>query len=240
VGSAGTDRPNILFLVTDQERHRGWIPPELQSSRLPNRRRLYESGVELGRHYTHSSPCSPSRATLLTGQYVPEHGVTDNVFVEPQQPDLHAATPTLGHLLRAAGYRTPYIGKWHLSYGNPDMEAYGFSDWRGEDWAWTGLAGTGTNFDPLIAADAATWLRSSARAGSSPWCLTVGLVNPHDIHWYPADQPWYQDAHREETDLVNSLVAAPIPGQPAVAPWAGGGYDELFDLPSNFADGLDG
>jgi arylsulfatase len=239
VGSAGNDRPNILFLVTDQERHRGWIPPELQASRLPNRRRLYETGVELGRHYTHSSPCSPSRATLLTGQYVPEHGVTDNVFVEPQQPDLHTATPTLGHLLRAAGYRTPYIGKWHLSYGNPNMEAYGFSDWRGEDWAWTGLAGTGTYFDPLIASDAATWLRSSG-GGSSPWCLTVGLVNPHDIHWYPADQPWYQDAHREETDLVNSLVAAPIPGQPAVAPWAGGEYDELFDLPSNFADGLDG
>ena len=239
MGVGDAARPNILFLITDQERHRGWIPPELQS-RLANRARLYDAGVELGRHYTHSSPCSPSRATLLTGQYVPEHGVTDNVFVEPQQPDLHTATPTLGHLLRRAGYRTPYIGKWHLSYGNPDMEAYGFGDWRGEDWAWTGLAGTGTYFDPLIAADAATWLRESARGSSSPWCLTVGLVNPHDIHWYPADQPWYQDAHREEIDIVNSLVAAPIPGKPAVAPWDGGEYDELFDLPANFADGLDG
>jgi arylsulfatase A-like enzyme len=232
-------RPNILFLITDQERHRGWFPDELLD-RLPNRKRLIESGVELTRHYTHSSPCSPSRATLVTGQYVPEHGVTDNVFVEPQQPDLHTATPTIGHLLAAAGYRTPYVGKWHLSYGNPNMGAYGFTDWTGADWAWTGLAGTGTHFDPIIAADAATWLRTRAGASSDPWCLTVGLVNPHDVHWYPADQPWYQEAHRQETDLVNSLIGAPIPGQPGVAPWAGGEYDELFELPANFDDPLDG
>jgi len=231
---------NILFVITDQERHLGWLPPELLD-RLPNRRRLFEGGMAFDQHYTHSSPCSPSRATLLTGQYVPEHGVTDNVFVEPQQPDLHTDTPTLGHLLQAAGYRTPYAGKWHLSYGNPDMERYGYTDWHGEDWAWTGLAGTGTYFDPLIAADAASWLRAnagSASNGSAPWCLTVGLVNPHDIHWYPADQPWYQDAHREETDLVNQLVAPPIPGQPAVAPFIGE-YEELFALPDNFDDSLD-
>lgn len=231
-------RPNILFLVTDQERDRGWIPDELLD-RLPNRRRLREGGLEFRRHYTHSSPCSPSRATLLTGQYVPEHGVTDNVFVEPQQPDLHTATPTVGRLLSAAGYRTPYVGKWHLSYGNPRMASYGYSDWRGEDWAWTGLAGTGTYFDPLIAADAASWIREQAGSSSQPWCLTVGLVNPHDVHWYPADQPWYQDAHREETELVNQLVAPPIPGKPTVAPFEGE-YEELFGLPANFADALDG
>ncbi|MEO9223606.1 MAG: sulfatase-like hydrolase/transferase [Acidimicrobiales bacterium] len=232
-------RPNILFLITDQERHRGWMPPELLA-RLPNRKRLLDSGVEFSRHYTHSSPCSPSRATLVTGQYVPEHGVTDNVFVEPQQPDLHAATPTIGHLLGKAGYRTPYVGKWHLSYGNPNMAAYGFADWTGADWAWTGLAGTGTHFDPIIAADAATWLRKSAPESSDPWCLTVGLVNPHDVHWYPADQPGYQEAHRTEIELVNSLIGAPIPGKPGVAPWEGGEYDALFDVPANFDDTLDG
>ena len=114
--------------------------------------------MELRGHYTHSSPCSPSRATLLTGQHVPEHGVTDNVFVDPVQPDLHTATPTIGHVFRAAGYRTAYLGKWHLSYGNPDIERYGFSDWTGEDWAWTGLAGTGAHYDEIIAAQAADWL----------------------------------------------------------------------------------
>jgi len=219
-------RPNICVLITDQERSRDWITAGLED-RIPNRQRLRREGVELTRHYTHSSPCSPSRATILTGQHVPEHGVTDNVFVDPVQPDLHTGTPTLGHLLGGAGYRCSYIGKWHLSYGNPRMQSYGFADWSGDDWAWTGLAGTGTYFDPLIAANAATWL------------LVVALVNPHDIHWYPADQPWYQDAHREEIDAINRLIAPPIPGEPTVAPFTGD-YDELFGLPPNFVDPLDG
>jgi arylsulfatase A-like enzyme len=229
--------PNILFLVTDQERAREWIPDELQA-RLPYRARLRESGMELTQHYSHSSPCSPSRATLLTGQFVPEHGVTDNVFVDPSQPDLHTSTPTIGHLLARVGYRTGYVGKWHLSYGNPHMERYGFCDWTGEDWAWTGLAGTGTFYDPFIAQQAAAWLREHGTT-STPWCLTVGLVNPHDIHWYPSDQDWYQDAHRKETDFVNRLIAPPIPGKPTI-PVFEDSYDELFALPDNFGDSLDG
>ncbi|MGH9030033.1 MAG: sulfatase-like hydrolase/transferase, partial [Acidimicrobiales bacterium] len=122
--------PNILFVITDQERGREWILDGLEE-RLPNRVRLRRSAMEFTQHYTHSSPCSPSRATLLTGQYVPEHGVTDNVFVDPAQPDLHTSTPTIGQLLGEAGYRAGYVGKWHLSYGNPHMASYGFSDWSG-------------------------------------------------------------------------------------------------------------
>ncbi len=230
------NRPNILFLLTDQERAHDWIPPELEE-RLPNRARLRESGMEFTRNFTHSSPCSPSRATLLTGQYVPEHGVTDNVFVEPSQPDLHSATPTIGHLLRSGGYRCGYVGKWHLSYGNPNMDRYGFSDWTGEDWRWTGFAGTGSWFDPVIADQAASWLREYGDS-STPWCLTVGLVNPHDIHWYPSDQDWYQKAHPEEIEAVNRMIAPAVPGKSSL-PVFGEPYDEIFDMPENFADTLD-
>lgn len=229
-------RPNLLLIVNDQERHRGWIPDHLHP-RLPHRSRLLAEGTEFTRHYTHSSPCSPSRATLLTGQYVPEHGVTDNVFVEPTQPDLHTTTPTVGHLLRDAGYRTAYLGKWHLSYGNPDMEAYGFSDWTGEDWAWTGLAGTGTYYDGRIAAQAAGWLGEHGDR-SEPWFLAVGLVNPHDICWYPADQPDYQAIHPERTERYRRFIPAPIPGRPSITPFDGV-YDELFtELPASLHDDL--
>jgi arylsulfatase A-like enzyme len=229
--------PNILFVITDQERGREWMPAELQA-RLPHRQRLRRASVEFSQHYTHSSPCSPSRATLLTGQYVPEHGVTDNVFVAPSQPDLHSQTPTIGHLLRDQGYRTGYVGKWHLSYGNPRMEHYGFSDWSGEDWAWTGLAGTGTWYDRIIADQAANWLREHGTS-DTPWCLTVGLVNPHDIHWYPADQDWYQKAHPDHVEAVSGIVPPAISGKSSV-PVFEGHYDEIFGVPDNFEDSLDG
>jgi len=228
-------RPNVLLVVTDQERDRGWVPDDLWDS-LVNRRRIRESGMELRAHYTHSSPCSPSRATLLTGQHLPEHGVTDNVFVDPVQPDLHTATPTIGHRFRAAGYRTAYLGKWHLSYGNPDIERYGFSDWSGEDWAWTGLAGTGTYYDEVIAAQAAEWLATHG-SSDTPWLLVVGLVNPHDVAWYPADQPDYQRANADRTGQFSAMLPTPIPGRPSLASFADA-YEERFDVPDNFHDDL--
>jgi arylsulfatase A-like enzyme len=229
------DQPNVLLVMSDQERARDWIPAELHA-RLPNRGRLLHEGMEMRSHYTHSSPCSPSRATLLTGQYVPEHGVTDNVFVDPVQPDLHSATPTIGHLLRGTGYYTGYVGKWHLSYGNPDMEHYGFSDWTGEDWAWTGLACTGTYYDEIISAQAAGWLREHGTS-TEPWLLVVGLVNPHDIAWYPADQPDYQAKNADRTAMYASMIGEAVPGRGSI-PTFDGPFDELFDLPANFDDDL--
>src|SRR4030095_9955020 len=103
-----TDRPNILLVVSDQERQRGWIPPGLT---LPHRQRLIDGGLEFTRHYPHSSPCSPSRASLLTGRYVPQHGVTDNVIF-PANRELDPAIPTLGSVLRAGGHPTSDVRQW--------------------------------------------------------------------------------------------------------------------------------
>src|SRR5579872_4264055 len=109
--SAGGRRPNILLVVSDQERQRSWLPPSVS---LPWRERLMAEGLEFTSYFTHSSPCSPSRASLLTGRYLPGHGVTDNVIM-PEHAELDPAMPTVGSLLRAGGYRSSYIGKWHLS-----------------------------------------------------------------------------------------------------------------------------
>ena len=56
---------NILLVVSDQERQRSWIPPAVS---LPWRERLLAEGLEFTNHWTHSSPCSPSRATMMTGR----------------------------------------------------------------------------------------------------------------------------------------------------------------------------
>jgi arylsulfatase len=229
--------PNILLVVSDQERQRDWLPPSVD---LPARRRLLAEGLEFRNYWTHSSPCSPSRATMVTGQYVPRHGVLDNVIL-PHHTPLDPAVPTIGSLLRDhAGYRSSYIGKWHLGYGpHPDLEAHGFDDWSGNDRHFMGWAGTGYHFDPIIAADAARWLRGEPARADRPWLLVVGLVNPHDVMWFPIDQPWYQERYPTEVDAIKGFLSAarwkdgdPIPtfDQP---------YDRVCDtLPANFDDDL--
>ena len=69
------DRPNMLLIVSDEERRNDW----LDGGDLPAHQRLRADGLSFDRYFTHASPCSPSRASLYTGRYLAEHGVVDNV-----------------------------------------------------------------------------------------------------------------------------------------------------------------
>lgn len=227
---------NILLIVSDQERQRSWLPP---SVRLPWRERLMAEGLEFTNYYTHSSPCSPSRASLFTGRYLSQHGVPDNVIM-PEHTELDPAIPTVGSLVRDAGWRSSYIGKWHLSQAvSPDMEAYGFADWEGNDRHFMGWAGTGVHFDPVIASNAAAWLRANASSQAQPWFLSVALVNPHDVMWFPVDQPWYHGAHPDVVAKVREVLEWSKWKDDEVLPVFDAHYDEICDeLPANFGDDL--
>ena len=83
---------------------RDWLPADFQ---LPARQRIMDSGIEFTSHYTHSSPCSPSRATLFTGEYMAGHGVTENSSA-PTNTQLSKDAATLGKILREKGYYTAY------------------------------------------------------------------------------------------------------------------------------------
>ena len=72
-------RPNQLLIVSDEERRNDWLQGRVE---LPAHQRLMADGLTFNRYYTHSSPCSPSRASLYTGSYLAEHGVVDNVSQE--------------------------------------------------------------------------------------------------------------------------------------------------------------
>jgi arylsulfatase A-like enzyme len=230
-------QPNILLVVSDQERHPGWLPSGTQ---LPWRERLRREGIAFDMYHTHSSPCSPSRASLFTGTYLPAHGVVDNVIM-PEHKELDTGMPTVGSLLREAGYRSSYIGKWHLSQSpQPDMEAYGFSDWDGNDRHFMGWAGTGVHFDPIIAANAAHWLKKNAsRDRTQPWFLTVALVNPHDVMWFPVDQPGYESEHPEDVAKIRSILESAAWKEDDPLPVYESGYPEMAEqLPPNFDDDL--
>lgn len=121
-------RPNVLVIMTDQERY----PPPYESAdvirfrreQMPSRDRLRNGGVELHRHYVGSTACVPSRATLFTGQYPSLHGVsqTDGVAKQADDPGMRwldpAGVPTMGDWFRAGGYTAHYRGKWHVSHAD--------------------------------------------------------------------------------------------------------------------------
>ncbi|MGD0394790.1 MAG: sulfatase-like hydrolase/transferase [Acidimicrobiales bacterium] len=122
------DRPNILLIMTDEERY----PPPYESdavrsfrvSQLPARESIRVSGVEFHRHYAGSTACTPSRATLFTGQYPSLHGVSSTAGVAKQSFDPAMgwldpnSVPTLGDWFRAGGYESHYRGKWHISHAD--------------------------------------------------------------------------------------------------------------------------
>jgi arylsulfatase len=118
------------------------------------------------------------------------------------------------------------------------MDRYGYADWDGNDQHFMGWAGTGVHFDPVIADSAARWLDSNG-GQAAPWFLTVALVNPHDVMWFPMDQPGYQATHPDELAASEALLSsAKWKDGDAVPPFTEP-YPEVIDqLPANFADDL--
>lgn len=196
-GNGDQSRLNIVFVFTDQERYRAGWPPGLS---LPGHERLQRSGVSFLNHYCPAVMCTSSRAVLLTGLQTTDNGMFENCDV-PWVEDLSTSIPTIGHMLRHAGYYTAYKGKWHLNRefdgANPDrllneeMEQYGFADFNSPG-DLVGHTLGGYFFDDLIASSAITWLRRKGRPladQGQPWCLFVSLVNPHDIMYFNTDAP---------------------------------------------------
>ncbi|MEW6282543.1 MAG: sulfatase-like hydrolase/transferase, partial [Candidatus Eremiobacterota bacterium] len=126
-------RPNLLLLITDQERHPQHWPEGLRDQLMPSWSRLERTGLSYRRAYCASSQCSPSRASMLTGQYSNVNALPFLDFPAPVLPG-GDALPNLGTLLRDAGYEVVYKGKWHLSFplsfagGSPANETWTAAD----------------------------------------------------------------------------------------------------------------
>ena len=105
--------PNVLFLLADE-----WRAQSTGYNRDPNVHapvldRLAGESVNFENAVSGCAVCCPYRASLLTGQYPLTHGVFIN------DVELKPKGPTFGEMFRRAGYRTGFIGKWHV-YGSPD------------------------------------------------------------------------------------------------------------------------
>ncbi len=114
----GQARPNILYVMTDQQPLScvgAYGNPKI---RTPELDKLAREGCVFRQFYIAAFPCSPSRACMFSGRYSHNHGVlTNNVLLDDK-------VPCLGDICRPAGYRTAYFGKWHLG-GNMYRSAEG-------------------------------------------------------------------------------------------------------------------
>ncbi len=121
-------KPNILVLLADDLGWRDLAVTGHENHRTPNLDRLAREGMAFTDAHAAAPICSASRAALLTGQsparlryeFVPKFGAGRQQgpwpLITPDYPtDLPPATPTVGSLLKAAGYATAFAGKWHLN-----------------------------------------------------------------------------------------------------------------------------
>jgi arylsulfatase A-like enzyme len=106
-------RPNVLFILADEWRAQATGYNGDPNVRAPALDRLELQSVNFETAISGCSVCCPYRASLLTGQYP----LTNGVFIN--DVELKPKDATLGEVFAQAGYRTGYIGKWHL-YGSPD------------------------------------------------------------------------------------------------------------------------
>ncbi len=176
-------RPNILFVMTDDQQWNQMSCAGAPILKTPNMDRLAREGVRLENAFCTNSLCAPGRASILTGCLSHVHGIRGNSekadSVEQLNPDL----PQFPALLQQAGYKTALMGKWHIRQ-NPR----GFDDWKI-------LPGQGVYMNPTFlhhgeerqefgyATDITTdfaldFLRQNS-GGAEPWCLVYQHKAPH-------------------------------------------------------------
>jgi arylsulfatase A-like enzyme len=195
--AAERERPNILFVFTDDHAPHAISAYGSVLNQTPNIDRLANEGMLFTRTFCGNSICAPSRATILTGKHSHANGHIDNGTV------FDGSQETFPKLLRAAGYQTAIVGKWHLR-----SAPTGFDHWEV-------LKGQGPYYNPPIRSAEGTeviegyttevltdmgldWLQNQ-RDPDKPFMLMLQHKAPHR-RWQPGPRElgMYDDVQFKE------------------------------------------
>ena len=197
------DRPNILVIVSDDQ---GYADAGFQGSKqavTPHLDALAKSGVRCTNGYVTFPVCSPSRAGLLTGRYQARFGHENNPVYDPldDMEGLPLTEKLLPQFFQEAGYRTAWIGKWHLGAAPVFVpwkrgfdESFGFIGgghrfigWQPNNRQYTlplirngeGIPEVPPHLTTALGDEAAGFIR---RNKENPWMLYLPFNAPHTPH----------------------------------------------------------
>ncbi len=211
---AAAERPNVVLFLADDLGYGELGCYGNAAAITPNLDRFAAEGLKFTDCHSASSVCSPSRSSLLTGRTPFRNGVFTWI---PEDSPIHLRTSeiALPKLLRAAGYDTCHVGKWHLngmfnSPEQPQPDAHGYDWWLATQNNAAPSHAFPTNFvrngeaigkvddysAPFIAGEAVRWLEQK-RDADKPFFLAVWTHEPH----YPiASAERYQELHEAIAD----------------------------------------
>lgn len=224
-------KPNILFIMSDDHAAHAISAYGSRINQTPQIDRIAQEGVRLSNCHCTNALCTPSRATILTGQYGHITGVHEWQPLDNRRPI------QLQKLLKAAGYSTAIFGKWHLGHGVTDnvdrLDHNGPNavpaDPVGFDY-WSILPGHGRYHDPelltptgrtevkgyisdILTDQALEWL-AQRPSGDQPFFLCVHHKAPHR-RWEPGER--YQHLYTDEEIPLPETFDDNYEGRPAAA-----------------------
>ncbi len=186
------DRPNILFVLTDQMRSTAMGCAGVEKVYTPNLDSLAAQGTRFTNAISNTPACAPARATLFTGLHVLSHELVNN------EKPVKLGTCTFAGSFRDAGYKCGYIGKWHMDGGArtafipPGERRLGFDDY----WAVANCTHSYMEsfyyedddpeikwvegYEPIVQTDLALDYLGRKAAEESPFFLTLSWGTPHD------------------------------------------------------------
>ena len=183
---SGADRPNILFILSDDHGYQAISAYDGRINQTPNIDRLAREGMRFDRAFVTNSICGPARAVMLTGLYSHLNGFALN------GDRFDGAQPNVAKFLRASGYETAVIGKWHL-----ETDPTGFDYWEV-------LQGQGPYYNPVM-------LTAQGKVPRQGY--TTEIITERTLHWLEhrdRDQPffllcWHKAPHRNWAPGPNEL-----------------------------------
>ncbi len=235
---AADSRPNVLLILTDDQR---WDAIGLGGSKhlkTPNIDRLGAEGVYFKNSFCTTSLCSPSRASILSGLYAHAHGVANNFTEYP------VGLQSFPMVLQSTGYDTGYIGKWHMGEENDEPRP-------GFNWFVT-HKGQGKYFDTefnfngkrrevakgyytnVVTDMAVDWLKQPR--ADKPWCLILGHKAPHSFYFpEPKYEKSFDNVHIAYPETAFMLNDKPDWIRQRLTTWHGI-YGPLFEWRKKFPD----